>query len=312
MSESCPSPAERLGTHVVNFKIAQSETAFVIYVPIERSGMNTDFPWLRIALLVTALTGSTAAAVINVNPTADAFITASSADPNAGLPSANYGGAGALMVSGSGTTKGEMQSLLKFNLASAKVSFDTMYGAGNWIVDGITLQLGTNFGTSGAQPNNPIFDTISGGLFKVDWLANDNWGEGSGNPGAPFFPANAPVDGITFGSLGLLLSGADQTLGTFTYTPVGNTNPPGVSPAGFALGLSAGFFADIAAGNDVSLRAYPGDASVGYLFNARSFGTAVNRPVLVVSAVPEPATGGFLAGTAFLWLARRRRHAPGA
>jgi len=29
---------------------------------------------------------------------------------------------------------------------------------------------------------NAIFNTIQGGLFGFDWLANDNWGEGTGNP----------------------------------------------------------------------------------------------------------------------------------
>src|SRR5262245_34090185 len=123
--------------------------------------MKTNFRVLRFGLALACLTTSATAIVVNIDPTADAFVTARSATPSAGLPTANYGGAGALMVSGAGTAKGEMQSLLKFNLAAAKTSFDATFGAGNWFIDGITLQLGTNFGSQGAQPNNPIFNTIN-------------------------------------------------------------------------------------------------------------------------------------------------------
>src|SRR4051794_4974761 len=76
--------------------------------------------------------------------TADAFVTAGSSDPNAGLPNGNYGGAGALMISPAGSAKGEIESLLKFNLASTKATFDTAFGAGNWVITGVKLQLGTN------------------------------------------------------------------------------------------------------------------------------------------------------------------------
>jgi hypothetical protein len=245
-----------------------------------------------------------AAATVSLNPIADAFLTGGSADPGAGSPTNNYGAAGALQVSAAGSTKGGIQSLLKFDLASAKTSFDAIFGAGNWLVDSITLQLGTNFGTQGAQPNNPIFNSINAGLFKIDWLANDGWLEGTGTPALP------TTDGVTFSSLASLLSASDKTLGTFTHAPVGNTNPPTVPAATYSLSLDGTFLADIAAGNNVSFRTYAGDAGVSYLFNSRSFGTAANRPTLIVSAsVPEPCTSALLTGAAALWLARRRRHA---
>ncbi len=260
-----------------------------------------------IAILAFAFTASATAAVVSLTSSADAFLTAGSADSSAGSPTGNYGAAGALQISAVGSTKGEIQSLLKFDLAVAKSTFDAAYGVGNWLVDSITLQLGTNFGTQGAQPNNPIFNRINAGLFTIDWLANDNWIEGTGNPGAP------TTDGVSFSSLAALVSAADKSLGTFSYMPVGNTNPPTVPPATYALNLDASFLADVSAGNHVSLRAYAADAGVSYLFNARSFGTAANRPTLIVSAsVPEPGTSVLLAGTTVVWLLQRRRHARGA
>src|SRR4051812_27758405 len=73
----------------------------------------------------------------NAVSTADEFVTSGSADPNAGLPTANYGGAGSLMISPASAAKGEMQSLLKFNLAATKSTFDSTFGIGNWVITGI-------------------------------------------------------------------------------------------------------------------------------------------------------------------------------
>lgn len=248
------------------------------------------------------------AAVVSIPSFADTFVTAGSAATGAGSPDANYGGAGAMQISGSGTTKGAMQALLKFNLLSAKTTFDGTFGVGHWIIDGITLQLGTSFGTQGIQPNNPIFNAINTGSFKFDWLANDSWGgEGSGNPGSPSFPSNPPTDGVTWNTIGLLLGATDENLGSFTYTPIGNTNPPTIPAASYTLGLTTGFANDATAGNVVSLRGYAADNGVAYLFNAHSFES--NSPTLVVSAaaVPEPATATLL-GLGVLALRARRRH----
>lgn len=267
----------------------------------------------RLFLLFCGLLAGTPdvlASMVSLTSINDAFVSGGSADPSSGSSTANYGGAGALQVSASGSIKGEMQSLLKFDLASAKTAFDAEFGAGNWLIQSITLQLGTNFGAPGAQPNNPIFNSISAGAFAIDWLANDNWGEGTGTPAAPFIPSNPPVDGVTFASLGVLTSPADRSLGIFTYTPIGNTNPPGTPPATYALSLDASFLADAVAGNQVSFRAYAADTGVSYLFNSRSFGTAVNRPTLIVNAVPEPGTGMLAAITGMtVYSIRRRRHA---
>ena len=264
--------------------------------------------YLITGTLVIALGLPATATMISLNPIADAFVTGGSVHPNAGVPTMNYGGAGALQVSAAGTTKGEMQSLLRFDFSTAKSSFDTTYGAGNWIFQSITFQLGTNFGTQGTQPNNPIFNTINAGLFQIDWLANDNWGEGSGTPALPFEPSSSPVDGVTFASLGSLISAADRSLGTFSYVPVGNTNPPSIPPALYNLELNPDFLIDASAGNSVSFRVFAADSTVSYLFNSRSFGGST-RPGLIVEAVPEPGMPSILAGGAFFQLLKRRRDA---
>ncbi len=270
-------------------------------------------PFAFVSLLV--LTASAPAATLSLSPVADAFVTGGvtgeGADPNAGQPNLNYGAAGALQISAAGEKEGEIQSLLQFNFASVKLTFDGQFGVGNWQVTGVTLQLGTNFGTQGTQPNNPIFNKINGGLFKIDWMENNNWGEGSGTPALPFSPANAPVDGVTFTSLGGLLSSSDRTLGTFTYTPVGNTNPPAIPAATYNLGLDPSFVGDMLSGGLVSLRGYAADTTVSYLFNSRSYPTQSNEPTLIIAAaaVPEPSIAVSGAIAVVLLLGRRRHRA---
>ncbi|MDR3404439.1 MAG: PEP-CTERM sorting domain-containing protein [Chthoniobacter sp.] len=239
---------------------------------------------------------------------ADTFVT--SADP-----SNNYGAAGAMEISAPGSSAGELQTLLMFNLSSAVTTFNATYGAGNWSIDSITLQLGTNFGTQGQTVNNPIFNNINAGLFKIDLLANNNWAEGTGTPMSNTVPSNPPVNGATFGSLGLLESGSDVTLtnastlgSTFTYTPVGATNPPTVPAALYNIGLNSNLVSDITSGGLASFRMYAGDTGVSYLFNAKEFPTTANHPELIIDAVPtpEPATASLFIFGALVGVALRR------
>ena len=105
--------------------------------------------------------------------TADAFLSGAS-------PTLNFGGAGTLAIAPASSAKGEFDSVIMFNTASAVSQFNTTYGAGNWTITGLTFSLASNFGTQGAQPNNAIFNTINAGSFGIDWLANDSWVEGTG------------------------------------------------------------------------------------------------------------------------------------
>lgn len=224
----------------------------------------------------------------------DAFLAAGSPSNPLGsdLTGNNYGGTGALAIAPASSTKGEFQSLVMFDLAPALALFDTAYGAGNWQITSITLTLAGNFGVQGAQPNNAIFNAINTGTFAIEWLSDDSWTEGTGNPSAP------GVTGVTYDSLGSLLAGNREVLGGFTFVPPGNN-----VPVTWTLNLEDDFMADAMAGNDLSLRFYATDNSVGYLFNSRSFGS--NRPLINVTAVPEP-TGAMLFAGGILALAAVR------
>jgi hypothetical protein len=226
------------------------------------------------------------------NPTRDAFVTTG---PSGNLVGNNYGGAGSVSVAAPGLPQGEFQSVLQFDLADAAAAFDVAFGAGQWTIQSVTLQL------TAANPNNAIFNTPAAGQVAVSWMQNDAWTEGTGNPSAP------GASGITFTSLQTTFIGAgDQSLGAFAFS--------GATSGAFshALPLTTGLAADVLAGSLASLRLFAGDTSVSALFHSRSFATTENRPLLTVVAVPEPDPLALSAFGLALLAARRRipRSAP--
>lgn len=220
-----------------------------------------------------------------MNTTADAFLAAGSPSNPGGtdLTSLNFGGAGTLAIAPASSTKGEFDSIIKFNTAAAVSQFNATYGVGNWRLSSVTLSLASNFGTQGAQPNLNTFNTINAGQFGITWLGYDNWTEGTGSGmGTPGYPNNSAV---SFNSIPTLFSGGSASLGTFTYTPPGDN-----IYLSYSLGLNSSLVSDAEAGGDVSLYFNAADDDVSYLFNARSY--ASNHPELTLTAtvVPEPAT----------------------
>lgn len=209
------------------------------------------------------------AAVFSNSPDADAFVWAAN-------PGSNYGAAGALTISGpaanngSGATNGVFDSFIRFNSGTLVTNFNSLFGPGNWVVNGATLQV-----TEVGMPNNTNFNR-GVGAFEIRWLANTNWMEGSGTPMLPM------TNGITYADeLNLLNSNTDATLGVFTNAGVDGARA-------FSLGLPAAFVNGIRAGGEVGLFLTAVDPGTGFTMNSRNFGTASLRPVLVISAVPVP------------------------
>lgn len=204
----------------------------------------------------------------NLNPASDAFVTTG---PSGNLSGNNYGQGGSVAVAAPGLPKGEFQSILQFDTSLAKSSFDSEFGPSKWNISSINLQL------TATPNNNTLFNATSAGQFQIFWMQNDSWTEGTGNPATP---TNV---GITYNSLqNTFTSVGDENLGTFSY----NGATSGANT--YSLNLTRGFSADLQAGGTVSLRMVAADTSVSYLFNSRSFGTVANRPVLGITAVPEP------------------------
>jgi hypothetical protein len=238
---------------------------------------------MRASVLVAlgALAAGVRADLITLNPVADAFV-------DSAQPTGNFGGGGALAVAAAGLPQGEFQSVLRFDTTSAVAAFNASFGAGNWTIQSVSLQL------TAAAPNNAIFNAQAPGQFAAGWMQNDSWVEGAGTPAAP------GSTGVTFATLPSFLSAGDEALGTFSFG--GGTSGANA----YALSLTSGFSADVAAGGLVSLRLSAAGSTIGYVFNSRSFGTTAARPALSITAVPEPA-----ASIALVLLLRRRRRQHG-
>jgi hypothetical protein len=214
-----------------------------------------------------------AAAAPGINPTADTFVSSAN-------PGDNYGAAGALEVSAVSSAKGEFDSFLRFNLGSTLTYFNGVYGTGNWTVQSITLTLNST------PANNAIFNSSVAGMFSVQLNDSDTWVEGTGTPSAP----DTTATDLNYTNHTNYESPSDPLLGTFTF-------PGGTSGANiYSLTLSSGLLSDVQNGSDASMYVSAADTAVSYLFNSTNFGTAADRPLLVVNAVPEPAAPAILCG----------------
>jgi hypothetical protein len=254
---------------------------------------------LKWIILGWCLTGATSYIVAQSSYTitttiADAMLSSNS-------PTLNFGAAGTLAIAPASASKGAFDSVLMFNTASAVSQFDTTYGAGNWMITGLTLSLAGNYGTNGAKPSSSILNTVSGGNFSIDWIANNSWVEGTGG-------GNGAANGaVSFNSIPSLLGAGHDSLGTYTYTPPGNN-----IFAGYSLSLDAGLVSGAAAGGAVSLFFYAADNQVSYLFNSREYTASPNSPqlTLTVAPTPEPTAVSLLAlslGGCLFWRQRTRR-----
>lgn len=220
-------------------------------------------------LSFVAIAGSIRAAVFTNSVSADSFVRADA-------PTLNYGGAGALYVSGassvnaSGVTNGVFDSFIRFNTAAMVTNFNLLFGSNNWAVSGAILRV-----TELGAPANTLFNR-GVGAFEVRWIANDNWTEGAGNPNNP------TTTGIAYNDEPTLLNVAtDASLGTFTNAGADVT-------LSFPLSLPVAFTSDLMAGQEVGLFLTAIDSGIGFTMDSRSFGTVASRPLLVISAVPRP------------------------
>jgi hypothetical protein len=225
-------------------------------------------------------------------PIADTFVATG---PTGNLSADNFGGAGALAVAAGGLPQGEFQSVIQFNLSGAQSAFNAEYGLGQWTIQSVTLDL------TASSHANSIFNSPAAGLFDISLMQNNSWVEGTGTGGTP------TMDGITYDSLESVYinNSADQALGTFSFA--GGTS----GENGYSLDLASGLVGGVQDGGDVSLRLYPDDNDISYLFSSRM--AAPNGPELVITAVPEPSVLLLVeTGAAALFLARLIRKGRGA
>ena len=236
---------------------------------------------------------------VSIDVNADAFLAAGSAtNPicTTTCGDLNFGGAGTLVVSPAGSAKGQFDSVARWDTSSAVSQFNTAFGTGNWQITDISLNLASNFGDQGEQPNNAIFNTINAGQFNVKWISNNSWIEGTGSGmGTP--PGNPPS--VTFNNANTtILTGSSASVGTFMYTPPGDN-----LVRTYSLALDPNLVNSVKAGGLTSLYFTAADDQINYLFNSKTFST--NHPFFVVTAdvaaVPLPAAV-YLFGTGVVGL----------
>lgn len=214
------------------------------------------------------------------------------------LPTGTYGTAGAMHVSGATATnpldqiQGRADSWMKFDLSAAVAQFDSAFGVGNWTLDAVTLSI-----QESATPTSNLF-TRGTGDFSVTWIVNDNWSQGTGSPSGA---GTASGNELSWNYGQSIISGADRDLGIFQNA---GTN----SRQEFLLALQNDFVADLTAGGLMTLRLAPESGDIGFTFNSSNNGSSANRPQLIVSAIPEPATSALLLLAGFAACRRRRRH----
>jgi hypothetical protein len=157
-----------------------------------------------IACLWLALVPPLSAQIIVTNiSVADAFVRSLA-------PTSNYGGAGALSVSGPiatnavGQQGGLLDTFMRFDASTAFSTFNSSFGTGRWVVVETALDLFEQ-----GDPLNTIFNQ-GVGPFEVQWIADNSWAEGTGNPNNP------TMDGIVWNDEpSVLNSNEDEFLGTY-------------------------------------------------------------------------------------------------
>ena len=223
------------------------------------------------AWVVLAVAASASAQLVFTNiSVADAFVR--SLDPTH-----NYGGAGALAVSGAiatnvlGQQQGSLDSFLRFDLSGVVSNLNGNFGTGRWTVVRARLFLFEQ-----GAPNNTIFNR-GVGPFEARWIANDSWLEGTGNPNSP------ATNGVAWADKSSVLnSNVDQSLGNFT-----NGGTDGV--VRLTLGMPASFTGDLAAGSPVSFFiTTTTNSPVGFTFHSHNFVDSTHWPFLEIAAVALP------------------------
>jgi hypothetical protein len=250
-----------------------------------------------IATTVVLLAGGShaTATTLSVLVTQDTFVSSGGTFSPADA-SADFSALGAMMI---GTPIGAqdrtMLSLLSFNTAAIASSFDAEFGAGQWVVTGVGLRLGSNFAQAGVQPNNSRFNVIRPGYFEFSYSTNDAWNGAAINWNS--LPAYQATTSLT-------------PLGTFYWAADGLTNPPGNPQySTWPLNLVAGLLADITTGDEVTLLGAPADDQVNYLFNQQTRVGAEPYLDITAVAVPEPTTLALCTAMSAVGLRRRTRRA---
>jgi hypothetical protein len=190
-------------------------------------------------------------------------------------PTYNYGGGGALSVSGSNPTTGNptngaFDSFISFNTAATVSTFNSTFGTSNWVITSATLNI-----TRNQNPGSALFNS-GNGSFEIRWIANDTWTNGSGTPMAP------TTNGICYNQESSYLNtNTDTNIASFDFT--GNVT------MSIPLALPAPFVTNMQAGGEVGLFVTAINTNMALVFYSSRFaGNTSVLPNIVISAMAQP------------------------
>jgi hypothetical protein len=238
--------------------------------PLQRTVLTQLTLVSRAAVLViSAQLCFSQTATFTLNPDADAFVRSAT-------PFANYGGAGAIAVSGptavngSNQPNGAFDSLMRFPMSNVVASLDSTLATHDWLILRATLKL-----TEMGAPPSLIFNR-GVGAFEIRWLAADSWTEGTGIPIVP------TTNGVAWNDIPTLLNQAtDISLGQFT-------NSGADARLSFDLALKEPFLSDIRAGGHVTFYFTAISPQIGFTADSRTFFSSNDFPLLEIAAAGNP------------------------
>lgn len=248
----------------------------------------------------------------SVYDTADAFVLNPGSGNTGTYPNAasqNFGGMNSRSVASAtaqpgnnpaSPSKGEFDSVLRFNLASTVATLNSEYGVGDWHISSLSLRLNTSSTVGNSMFNSPG----ASGSFNISWMSNDGgWIQGTGSQ------SPASETGISYNSLQSTLSTTPATLlNSASYVALGTTVPETFSVST----ANAGFLSAVMAGDSISLLLTPADSQVAFNFTSEGYSGGSNpalySPTLSIAVVPEPATAAMLVGGLALLGIRLRRN----
>ncbi len=222
-----------------------------------------------VPLLVPILWHNLQAATVSVLPDADAFVRSVA-------PSANYGGAGAIAISGStavngaNETNGVFDSLIRFSMSNVVAALDATLNSHDWLVLRARLHL-----TEVGSPPSPMFNRGKGG-FEVRLITGREWIEGTGIPVQP------TTDGVVWNDLlSLLNPGTDVVLGQFTNRGIDGELV-------LDLALPEIFLSRIQGGVGTTFYLTASDPQTGFTAGSRTFFVSSGYPALEITAEANP------------------------
>jgi hypothetical protein len=222
-----------------------------------------------LTLLLPLIWQSLDAAIVSVIPEADSFVMSKA-------PTNNFGGAGAIAVSGSAAINGDnvqnglFDSLIRFSMSNVVFSLDTSLGTHDWLIYRAKLHL-----TEVAAPISPVFNR-GVGAFEIRWLAANEWTEGTGIPIEP------TTNGVTWNDVLFLFDPAkDVSLGQFTNSGLDGRLT-------LNLALKEPFLSDLRSSTCVTLYLTAANPQIGFTAGSRTFFVSTNLPELVIEADVNP------------------------